>query len=173
MIDEPLSIIIEDESGAVSIDPETGAMETRQPDGGVVVNLKDHRKADEEDDKGFFANLVDRIDKGLLTRIAEDLHEGISADDDSRAEYLANRARALELLGTKLAEPKSTVADGSNPVEGMSSVTNPLLLEAVLKGWANSVGEFLPATGPVKIKSDGEETQVEDELAETLERDMN
>jgi hypothetical protein len=175
---DDLVITIEDESGTTSIDPETGAKETRLPDGGVEIDFKDHRRDNEDDgpDTGdkFYRNLADDIDQQKLAQIAEDLIEAIQADDDSRQGYLQTRARGLDLMGLDLKEPKSTVSDGSNPVEGMSSVTNPLLAEAVFKGWANSVGEFLPANGPVKVKDDGDqETAQQDDLAEALERDMN
>jgi hypothetical protein len=41
--------------------------------------------------------------------------------------------------------------DGAAAVDGQSVVTNPLLLEAILKGWANAQAELLPAEGPCKI----------------------
>lgn len=171
---EPLIVTIEaDDDGAVSINPDDGSMATRQPDGGVVVSLADHRPKGADEDSGWFANLVDKIDAMELAKIANELYDGIDADNTSRANYLEIRARGLDLLGTELKEPKSGLSDSTGMVEGMSSVTNPLLLEAVLKGWANSVGEFLPAQGPVKIDNDGEETAAEDDLAETLQRDMN
>src|SRR5579863_9161430 len=166
--------IPDDPDDTVTVDPASGAKQTRQEDGGVVVTLNPRKDEDDDGDDDFYRNLVEDIDTQELAKIAEELVEGIDADDHSRQGYLQNRARGLDLLGIELKEPKSTVADGSNPVEGMSSVTNPLLLEAVLKGWANSVGEFLPANGPVKIDDQGDqETAPEDDLAETLERDMN
>src|SRR5262249_39318450 len=61
----------------------------------------------------------------------------------------------------------------SSAMEGISSVTNPLLLEACLKGWANARSELLPADGPVKVEVDGTETQAEDGLADALERGLN
>jgi hypothetical protein len=171
---EPLTIHIEDdEDETVTVDSETGAISTRQPDGGEIVELHPRPKSQDGDEDKFFRNLADEIDGMELGKLAIELHEAISADESSRDGYLANVARGLDFMGLELKEPKSGVADGSGAVEGMSSVTNPLLLEAVLKGWANSVGEFLPANGPVKVKNDGEESAVEDDLAETLERDMN
>jgi hypothetical protein len=171
---EPLTIHIDDdEDQTVTVDPETGAVETRQADGGVVVELNARRKSEDGEEDKFFRNLADDIDPMELSTLAIELHEAISADESSRDGYLSNVARGLDFMGLELKEPRSGVADGSGAVEGMSSVTNPLLLEAVLKGWANSVGEFLPANGPVKVKDDGAETATEDDLAEVLERDMN
>jgi hypothetical protein len=172
---DAIQIVIEDDNDAVTVDAATGTVETRQPDGGVVVQLDAARPKKEGDDEDkWFANLADEIDANKLAIIANELHDAISADDRSRQGYLATRARGFDLLGIKLENPKSSVGDSSAPVEGMSSVTNPLLLEAVLKGWANAQAELLPANGPVKIRDDAEdESGQADELAEAFERDMN
>jgi hypothetical protein len=146
---------------------------TKDGDGGVVVQLDAHRPGKDDDENEFYANLVDKIDALDLTKYANELVDAITADDESRKGHLDTIARGLGLLGLKLEPPKSSVSDSGTQSDGMSSVTNPLLLEAVLRGWANAQAEFLPADGPVKIKDDGEETNQEDELADAYERDMN
>jgi hypothetical protein len=170
---EPLHVVVDDDTETIRIDPETGTVETDRPDGSVVVQL-DARKPKDGDDEDaeneWFANLADEVDPQELSRIAEDLIDAIQADDRSRGEYLEIRKRGMGLLGTKLEDPRSSV---DSSVDGMSTVTNPLLLEAVLKGWANAQAELLPASGPVKIKDDGEETAQEDDLADAFQRDMN
>lgn len=172
---ERLSIVIEDEDNTTRVDPVTGTVETDQPDGGVVVNLDAHRpQADDDGDEDkWFANLAGELSEQKRATIAADLIEAIKADDTSRSEYLTNIAQGLKALGTKLEEPRGSVESNSSAVDGMSTVTNPLLLEAVLKGWATATGEFLPAEGPMKVKNDGEEDLTGDELADALERDMN
>src|SRR6266566_5790980 len=141
---DAIQIVIEDDNDAVTVDPTTGTVETRQPDGGVVVQLdaaRQKKDGEGEDEDKWSANLADEIDPNQLAIIANELHDAISADNRSREGYLATRARGYDLLGIKLESPKSSVGDSSSPVEGMSSVTNPLLLEAVLKGWANAQAE--------------------------------
>lgn len=172
---ESLHIVITDEDETIHVDPETGTVEEKQPDGGIVVRLDARRpKADDKpDEDDFFRNIVEDIDRMRLAQIAEELMEEIQADDNSRQESLQNIARGLDLLGIKLEEPRATAGDATAAVEGMSSVTNPLLLEAVLKGWANAHAELLPASGPVKIRDDVNTLVGDDELAEALERDMN
>lgn len=169
---EPLKVVVEDEDTTITVDPETGTVEERQPDGGVIVHL-DAKRAEKngaDDDDDWFKNLADDIGVSLLGTIASELYEAVDADDRSRAEVLQNHANGLDLLGIKLEKPSSGVGDD---VQGMSRVTNPLLLEAVLKSWASSSAELLPADGPVKIKDDGQETKRDDELAEALQRGMN
>ncbi len=168
---DPVTVIIEEDGENTRIDPATGTIEVDQPDGGVVVQLDAHRPGKES--KGdFYDNLADDIESVELSRIANELSDAIKADDDSRQGYLQIRARGLGLLGLDLKPPRS-VSDSGTESSGMPSVTNPLLLEAVLRGWANAQGEFLPADGPVKIRDDGGETVQEDNLAEAFERDFN
>ena len=171
---EPLSITIDDDTETVRVDPVTGTVETDQPDGGVVVQLDAHKpRKDEDDEDPWFGNLVDEVDATKLGIIANELIDAIDADDRSRAGYLATRARGLDLLGIKLESPGAAVGDSASGVEGMSKVTNPLLLEALLKGWANAQAEMLPADGPMKVAVRGNETEQQDELADALERDFN
>lgn len=172
-MDDDLSVIIDDDAETIRIDPLTGSIETDQPDGSVIVELDAKKPGEDDDEDDWFKNLVDDIDPGTLSTLSEELFEQVSADDRSRDQKLADIARGLDLCGLKLAEPKSSVGDSSSGVEGMSSVTNPLLLESLLKGWANAQAELLPAAGPVKIDNAGEETAEEDELADRYEKDMN
>lgn len=170
-----INVVVEDDDNATRVDPVTGAIEIDQPDGGVVVQLNPQRdKAADDDDEDFFENLVEEIDPGLLNKIANDLYEAVDADDRSRSGKLQDIARGLDLLGLKLSQPRSDVADSSSPMDGMSSVTNPLLLEACLKGWANSQAELLPAEGPCKVENTATmETEGDGELAEAFETGMN
>ena len=145
---EPITVTIEDDEETIRIDPETGAMEQTMPDGSVVVRLDDFREKPEQDET-WFADLSDKIDSSKLNIIANDLIDAISSDDDSRAEALAQRSLGLERIGIKLESPESSAEDA---IEGMSKVSNPLLLENCLRSWANSSAELLPASGPVKVK---------------------
>lgn len=174
MADETLAVVIADDPDDVRVDHETGTIEVPQGDGVVVVHLDAARQqADDNDEDPFYANLALAIPEGVLGRLAEDLHQAIDADDQSRQGNLVNYERALDLLGTELKEPKASVEDSGAAADGLSVVTNPLLLENCLKGWANAVGELLPAEGPAKIQDDGDPNAERDELADAYERDMN
>lgn len=178
--DEDVTVIVEDDpDNSVRVDPTTGAVEVDQPDGGVVVQFN-AAKADDggasPDLKKFYENLANKIGDtdGKLSLIAEELLEQIQADDNSRKETLETRARGLTLLGLQLEQPKSGVGDSAATQDGMSVVTNPLLLDGCLRSWANSNAELLPSDGPCKIENEAStETQQDDQLAELFERDMN
>src|SRR5271166_6603794 len=80
----------------------------------------------------------------------------------------------MKLLGLKIELPNVQGASDGAPVEGMSKVRHPLLLEAVLRFQANARSELLPTDGPVKIRNDAIETTAElDQLATNLERVFN
>ncbi len=169
-----VSVVIDEDDDTVRVDPVTGTVETDQPDGGVIVQLDAHRPSKDDDSDDFYRNLADEIDAMKLGQIANELCDAIGADDRSRGNYLAIRARGMDFLGLELKEPRANAGDSSAAVEGMSTVTNPLLLEAILKGWANAQAELLPSSGPVKVGDDeGIQTPASDDLADALERDMN
>ncbi len=165
--------IIEDNgSGARVVD---GNLEIPQEDGGVVIQFNPQlqdENAVKEAPENFYRNLAGEIGESELLTIGADLHEAIQADDSSRSGSLANDTKGIGLLGLELEEPSS--GDGQTQLDGMSVVTNPLLLDAILKDWANAQSEFLPADGPCKVEdfaTDPEQGQ--DELADAFERDMN
>lgn len=169
---EPITVhISEDEPTTRMVD---GNLEIDTEDGGVVIqfNPQQNQSSTEESPDNFYRNLASEIDAGRLMTIANELHEAVAADDSSRQESLANDAKGIDLLGLQLEEPKS--GDGQTQMDGMSVVTNPLLLDAVLKDWANAQSEFLPADGPCKVEDfSTAPEQSQDELAEAFERDMN
>ena len=171
---DPISVNIESDADDAPrmVD---GNLEIPTEDGGVVIQFNppstDTSDAD-EDPENFYRNLAGEMDQGELNTIANDLHEAISADDSSRQQSIADRAKGIDLLGLRLEDPKS--GDGQTQLDGLSVVTNPLLLDAVLKDWANAQAEFLPAEGPCKVEDFSTEAeQSQDELAEAFERDMN
>jgi hypothetical protein len=169
---EDITVVIDDGEDNVQTLP-SGDLAIDQPDGGVVIKFNPQQADPDADDPSkFYANIADKIGDGMLLTLAIELYEAVEADDKSRSEWLATRAAGMELLGLTLEDPSS--GDGSAAVDGQSVVTNPLLLEAVIKGWANAQAEMLPAEGPCKIANyNPVPGRTDDELAEAFQRDMN
>ena len=141
-------------------------------DGSITIRM-DGKPFEENEPtpRGWWDNLVEDIEAGELASIAEDLLRGISDDLESRREWIEARADGIKLLGLKPELPGiGGSADGA-PVEGISRVRHPLLLEAVLRFQANARSELLPTDGPVKIRDDGSSEQ--SALADALEKDLN
>jgi len=140
-------------------------------DGDIVITFGGPSSVSPETE--HFDDLSRFLSESDLARVAEDVLEGVAEDDRSRAEWLADRAAGLKLLGFKLEDPKSDMAGSSAPVDGMSVVRHPLLGEAVLHFQANALGELLPADGPAKARNWGAGDAEMDALADQLETDLN
>ena len=145
-------------------------------DGSISVSL-DGRPIESSKRKkteGWHENLAEEMDENALSEIAHRLIKGIEEDIDSRKEWIEDRAQGLRLLGLKIEIPgQQGTADGA-PVEGMSRIRHPLLLESVLRFQANARAELLPTDGPVKVRVDSNQDGPEmDQQAEYLERDFN
>lgn len=149
--------------------PAAGLAITVDDDGGVTLDPTLGLKPAASASKGFNENLALRLDDGALATIAEDILEGVESDIQSRAEFIANYTKGLELLGLKIEESSNTKSNKRN----VSKVRHPALLEACVRGQSASRGELLPAAGPCKVQTPRETTEALDELAQALERDMN
>lgn len=146
-------------------------------DGSVTVSL-DGKPIEEAPGptgpEDWYSNLVDHIDEMEMNRIVADLLRGIEDDLQSRKEWVEDRALGIRLLGLKVEIPGLQGAADGAPVEGMSKVRHPLLLEAVLRFQANARSELLPTDGPVKVRNDTNIGGVEtDQQALALEQDLN
>jgi len=172
-----IEIIDADEGEDVpEMDDKGNILRIDHPDGSITVSLNGSpvAEADDENPPGWFDNLVDKIDDLELSRISDELMRGISDDQQSRQDWMEDRATGLRLLGLKIEIPGLQGAADGAPVEGMSRVRHPLLLEAVLRFQANARSELLPTDGPVKVRNDSNNANLEqDRLATALENDLN
>jgi len=175
---EPEDITLEgdEDTGGKTFDDNGNVITIEFDDGSISLTLDGSplESAEGSNPKDWFDNLVDDINEMELSRISEDLLKGIGDDLESRKEWIDDRAQGIKLLGLKIEIPGlGAVADGA-PVEGMSKVRHPLLLESVLRFQANARSEMLPTDGPVKIREDNNNATLEsDQLANDLENDLN
>ena len=174
--DQTTEVVIEAGNDVPDIDQDGNILRIEHDDGSITVSLDGQpiERAKGKDKGVWFGNLVDDIDQSLLGSIANDLLRGIEDDLESRRDWVEARAQGIKLLGLKLDVPGvGGSADGA-PVEGMSKVRHPLLLEAVLRFQANARSELLPTDGPVKIRNDNNNADLkQDQSANALERDFN
>ena len=168
--DSGVMVPMDDDAAMMPFMSPDGALITPDAIGGIFVDSEPQTRSIPEKLE-HDANLAEFMEESDLGQVAETLLEGIEDDDQSRSPWLQQRADGIKLLGWSLDDGKSGQAN--SPVEFCSTARHPLLAEAVLRGKANARGELLPASGPVKVRNDGEETNSADELARVLERDMN
>jgi len=158
------------------IDTDGNILRIDHPDGSITVStdgtLGSLAKKDEKPTK-WFDNLVEKIDEGELSRISEDLIRGVHEDLTSRQGWVDDRAQGIRLLGLRVEQQGTQASADGAPLEGMSKVRHPMLLEAVLRFQANARSELLPTDGPVKVRDDGGATIERGSLADCLQRDMN
>jgi uncharacterized OsmC-like protein len=171
----------------VVIDADEGGSDTELDEAGNVVRIQHANgditvsvdggpisRADSDEPAGWFDNLAEEIEETELSRIGDEILRGIEADIQTRSDWIEDRAQGLKLLGLKIELPGVQGTSDGAPVEGMSKVRHPLLLEAVLRFQANARSELLPTDGPVKIRDDSNNSGAElDKLAAALEKDMN
>lgn len=170
-----IQIITDEGEDNPNMDEKGNILTIEHDDGSITLTLDGSPvERAEENPEDWFDNLVDNIDEFELSRIADELLKGIGDDLDSRKDWIEDRAQGIKLLGLKIEIPGlASAADGA-PVEGMSRVRHPLLLEAVLRFQANARSELLPTDGPVKIREDNNNATLQsDQLADDLENDLN
>ena len=98
------------------------------------------------------ANLAEVLDESILGEISSELRARYEEDQDSRSEWEETYTKGLDLLGVKYEER-------TQPFQGASSVTHPLISESVTQFQAQAYKELLPAGGPVKTSIIGAKTE--------------
>ena len=132
----------------------------------VEIELSGGIDESEDDDPEFEINLAEEMDEGELASIAGDLIQDYEDDVSARKDWMQTYVDGLELLGMKIEER-------AEPWEGACGVYHPLLAEALVKFQSETIMSTFPASGPVKTKIVGKETQEVRDAAERVQEDMN
>ena len=130
-------------------------------DGGAIVNPEIMPP-----DTGFDGNLAEFIDENDLQVIASELRQSFEDDKSSRQQWEETYTKGLDLLGLNYTER-------SQPFQGASGVTHPLLAESVTQFQAQAYKELLPASGPVRTQIIGQATKDKEDQAQRVSDFMN
>jgi len=130
-------------------------------DGGALVN-----PMSEQEEVQFDSNLAEYMDEKDLQDISSDLVGDYKEDSSSREEWYDAYAKGLKLLGFKY-------EDRSQPFQGASGVTHPLLSETVTQFQAQAYKELLPANGPVRVQMIGKSDPQKEQQAQRVQEFMN
>ena len=128
----------------IPLKEETEVVET--DDGGAIIG-----EMDEEIVVDFSSNLAESIDDDELNNLSSELRQQYEDDKESRSDWIDSYTKGLDLLGFKYNER-------SQPFQGASGVTHPLLAESVTQFQSQAYKELLPAGGPVKCNIIGDST---------------
>ena len=140
---------------AVTMDEEGGAEiefnpSTVNPEGG-----EDH-----------FANLAEFLEDDVLDPLGSELMDKYKEYKQSRQEWEESYREGLNLLGFKY-------ITRTEPFRGASSVTHPVLAEAVTQFQAQAYKELLPADGPVRTQILGALSVPKEEQSKRVKDFMN
>ena len=168
----PEDMVADQTSVDVSVpQPETfdgGAEVIPDGQGGAVVQALAEALmgAQQEQQVPHNANLAELLDDGYLGEISSDLRGSYEEDLESRSEWEDTYTKGLDQLGVKHEER-------SQPFEGASGVTHPLIAESVTQFQAQAYKELLPSGGPVKTQVLGLQDADREEQASRVKNFMN
>ena len=114
----------------------------------------------------FDMNLAEVIEEAELGKISSDLFESFEMDKSSRKDWEETYKKGLDLLGFKYQER-------SQPFQGASAVTHPMLSEAITQFQAQAYKELLPPGGPVSTQIIGKVDRQREEQAQRVKDYMN
>jgi len=150
--------------------PETfegGAEVIQDGQGGAVVQaLMEMMGAQQEQSVDHYDNLAEHLDEAYLGEISSDLRGSYEEDLESRSEWEESYTKGLDQLGVKY-------EDRTQPFEGASGVTHPLIAESVTQFQAQAYKEMLPSGGPVKTQIIGVQDPEREEQAVRVKEFMN
>ena len=115
---------------------------------------------------GFNSNLAEIVDDAILQDLSNQLVERVESDKSSREEWEQAYTKGLDLLGFKYEER-------TRPFRGASSVSHPVLAQAVTQFQAMAYVELLPSDGPVRTQVVGANTTQLQQAAERVKDYMN
>ena len=137
--------------------------------GGAIVQSLAERIAMEEASitpPPHDANLAEFLDDAYLGEISADLRGSYEDDLSSRSEWEETYTKGLDQLGVRYDER-------SEPFQGASGVTHPLIAESVTQFQAQAYKELIPAGGPVQTQVLGLQDAQREEQAARVKDYMN
>ena len=147
----PTDILPEDvELEAQDLNPSNDMNIEMMEDGGAEIDFDPQAEAMQGAEQ-HDANLVDFLEDDIIGEISSDILAEFDECDSSRSEWEQTYKEGLELLGFKY-------ENRSEPFQGASGATHPVLAEAVTQFQALAYKELLPAGGPVRTQVMGLES---------------
>ena len=138
--------VLENEDGSVDIDFDPNALQNIQAD---------HN-----------SNLADFLPEDVLGSLGSELFENYQDYKNSRKEWERTYREGLDLLGFKYDQR-------TEPFQGASGATHPVLAEAVTQFQALAYKELLPAEGPVRTQILGLSTPEKEQQSSRVKDFMN
>src|SRR6056300_1729496 len=146
--------------------PDQGETEiTPMEDGGVEINFEPGA-FNQAQTEGHYDNLAELLPEEILMPLGSELFANYSDYKSSRKDWEQAYTKGLDLLGFKYEQK-------SEPFQGASGATHPVLAEAVTQFQSLAYKELLPAQGPVRTQTVGAPTPDKTTQAERVKEFMN
>ena len=158
---EEITVTETDELSEVTPD---GTEVVMDEEGGAEINFDPMAQAQQS--QNHFDNLAEQVDDHELGKLGSKLFDDYSQYKFSRKDWEDTYTKGLDLLGFKYVNP-------TQPFQGASGATHPVLAEAVTQFQAQAYKELLPAMGPVRTQSLGKPSRQKEEQAVRVKNFMN
>jgi hypothetical protein len=112
------------------------------------------------------ANLANFLEETILGRMGSELYQNYQDYKNSRKDWETAYKQGLDLLGFKYEQR-------TEPFQGASGATHPVLAEAVTQFQALAYKELLPADGPVRTQVLGNSTPEKEQQSKRVKDFMN
>ena len=146
--------------------PNQGETEiTPMEDGGVEINFEPGA-FNQAQSENHYDNLAELLPEEILMPLGSELYQNYSDYKSSRQDWEQSYTRGLDLLGFKYEQK-------TEPFQGASGATHPVLAEAVTQFQALAYKELLPAQGPVRTQTVGAPSPEKSSQAERVKEFMN
>ena len=159
----PEEIVVTEEQKETEVGPD-GAEVIMDEEGGAEVNFDP--MSEQQVTQDHFANLAELLPDEVLGPIGSNLNENYMQYKTSRKEWEDTYTKGLDLLGFKYVNP-------TQPFQGASGATHPVLAEAVTQFQAQAYKELLPAMGPVRTQILGKPSRQKEEQSNRVKNFMN
>jgi len=158
--EEEMDVSVQEEvsdKGPVEVTPEE--------DGGATIDFEPGA-INIPGTESHFDNLADILPDDVLSPIGSDMVANYLDYKASRKEWEQSYTNGLDLLGFKY-------ENRSEPFQGASGATHPVLAEAVTQFQAQAYKELLPADGPVRTQVIGAKTPATEQQSQRVKDFMN
>ena len=139
---------------------------TSEDDGGATIDFDPNANLNIPGTESHFDNLADLLPDDVIDPIGSDLRFQYQDNKTSRKEWEQTYTQGLDLLGFKY-------ENRTEPFQGASGATHPVLAEAVTQFQATAYKELMPADGPVRTQVLGAPNPGKTQQSERVKDFMN
>ena len=157
----------EEVAAEVNLTEETpkGPVEITEDEMGATIDF-DPNQVDMPEEGDPFANLNDLLPEDITDKIGNQLQNDYREYKFSRGDWERAYIVGLDLLGFKY-------DNRTQPFQGASGATHPVLAEAVTQFQALAYKELLPADGPVRTMVMGASNPMKEQQSQRVKNFMN